>query len=277
MVFFYTWNNQQRKWVDFGQTEQIQNSLNPDFKKSFAMAYSFEKMQKVRFVVQDVDVTEKEEIGYVETTIGNIMGARNQTQTVELKYDKAPNSKRGQIILRAESRHESNHSVILQVSGEGLANKGGGCVGMCSETLPVKYEIQREIGGVGTGHFSTCYISTEAYGTVNPSWQPHKMRLTKFSNGQASCRVKFRFMCGIKEIGHIITTANQLMETRSHDIKKGVNSSSGTGKIEFKEFQMVEVPSFVDYLRGGWQISLAVAIDFTASNGNPMDPRSLHA
>ena len=37
------------------------------------------------------------------------------------------------------------------------------------------------------------------------------------------------------------------------------------------------MPSFVDYLRGGWHISLAVAIDFTASNGSPDNPRSLHA
>jgi len=50
----------------------------------------------------------------------------------------------------------------------------------------------------------------------------------------------------------------------------------GVGSITFKDFQLIEVPSFIDYLRGGWQISLAVAIDFTASNGNPQDRQSLH-
>ena len=34
--------------------------------------------------------------------------------------------------------------------------------------------------------------------------------------------------------------------------------------------------SFVDYIRGGCDINLVVAIDFTASNGNPNDPKSLH-
>ena len=43
----------------------------------------------------------------------------------------------------------------------------------------------------------------------------------------------------------------------------------GKGTIEFTEFELIEVPSFVDYLKGGWRISLAVAIDFTASNGHP--------
>jgi hypothetical protein len=34
--------------------------------------------------------------------------------------------------------------------------------------------------------------------------------------------------------------------------------------------------SFLDYLRGGTQISLSIAIDFTASNNPPTDPKSLH-
>jgi hypothetical protein len=37
-----------------------------------------------------------------------------------------------------------------------------------------------------------------------------------------------------------------------------------------------EIPNFVDYLRSGWGISLAVAIDYTGSNGTPTDPSSLH-
>ena len=34
--------------------------------------------------------------------------------------------------------------------------------------------------------------------------------------------------------------------------------------------------TFVDYLKAGVQIGLSIAIDFTGSNGNPNDPRSLH-
>merc|ERR1719443_2241450 len=37
-----------------------------------------------------------------------------------------------------------------------------------------------------------------------------------------------------------------------------------------------ERPEFIDYLTGGCQISLAVAIDFTASNGDPRVPGTPH-
>ena len=42
-------------------------------------------------------------------------------------------------------------------------------------------------------------------------------------------------------------------------------------------FEVKEKPTFVDYLRSGWQVSLSVAIDYTASNGEPSQPGSLHA
>ena len=34
--------------------------------------------------------------------------------------------------------------------------------------------------------------------------------------------------------------------------------------------------SFLDYVFGGCEISLGLAIDFTLSNGDPNDPKSLH-
>ena len=37
-----------------------------------------------------------------------------------------------------------------------------------------------------------------------------------------------------------------------------------------------EKPSFLDFLRGGLNLNLHVAIDFTASNGDVNDARSLH-
>ena len=48
------------------------------------------------------------------------------------------------------------------------------------------------------------------------------------------------------------------------------------GTLYFNDFKVIENPNFVDYLRSGWQISLSVAIDFTASNGQLSDPSSLH-
>jgi len=50
----------------------------------------------------------------------------------------------------------------------------------------------------------------------------------------------------------------------------GPNGSGDAGKINFSQFKLVKRPSFVEILRSGLQLSLAVAIDFTASN-KPMN------
>ena len=147
----------------------MKDNLNPDFKTFFTVDYNFEKMQKLRFLVLDQDITEAEEIGYFETTMGNVMGSKNQSQIGELKYDKS-NSKRGQIVVRGEAVNESNHTVVFQIAANGIQNKTGGCLGMCGTVAPVCYEVMREIGGHGSGHFATQFTSAEAVGTNNPTW-----------------------------------------------------------------------------------------------------------
>ena len=48
------------------------------------------------------------------------------------------------------------------------------------------------------------------------------------------------------------------------------------GRLQVEFINLVEKPTFIDYLRSGWQINLHVAIDFTASNGESSMPNSLH-
>jgi hypothetical protein len=36
------------------------------------------------------------------------------------------------------------------------------------------------------------------------------------------------------------------------------------------------IKSFIDYVTGGCELNFMVAVDFTASNGNPLQPDSLH-
>ena len=68
------------QWSKIGTTEQIKNNLNPDFTKAFEMSYFFERNQEVRFLMIDGDGHgDYDTIGTVETTIGAIMGAKQQT------------------------------------------------------------------------------------------------------------------------------------------------------------------------------------------------------
>ena len=45
----------------------------------------------------------------------------------------------------------------------------------------------------------------------------------------------------------------------------------------FKDFKLIEKPTFTEILRSGWSLSLAIAIDYTASNGAIGAANSLHS
>jgi hypothetical protein len=55
-----------------------------------------------------------------------------------------------------------------------------------------------------------------------------------------------------------------------------VNNQHIIGKAILSDVLMGKRYSFLDYVFGGCDINLAIAIDFTLSNGNPNDPESLH-
>ena len=77
-----------RQWVRAGQTEQVKNSLNPDFKTAFTLAYFFEKIQSFKFVLIDGDGgSDYDAIGEVEVTMGKLMGARKQIWTGDLTHN----------------------------------------------------------------------------------------------------------------------------------------------------------------------------------------------
>ena len=54
-----------------------------------------------------------------------------------------------------------------------------------------------------------------------------------------------------------------------------MNAAGGATLIILNYRQFIR-PSFLDYMRAGWQISVVTAIDYTASNGNPSSSSSLH-
>ena len=78
-------NPTEMNWILTDKTEELKDGLNPDFQKSFIVTYYFEKHQPLRFSVYDVDGKDKlNHLGSVETTLGSIMGCRDQIFSAKL-------------------------------------------------------------------------------------------------------------------------------------------------------------------------------------------------
>lgn len=67
-----------------------------------------------------------------------------------------------------------------------------------------------------------------------------------------------------------------LMLNYSGKIVKIIKEGFTLGELKIKECKKVTQHTFLNYVYGGAEISLIIAIDFTNSNKDPTDEKSLH-
>jgi hypothetical protein len=76
-------------------------------------------------------------------------------------------------------------------------------------------------------------------------------------------------------IGACNTTLSDLMDHKDNFDINLQKDGKPRGVIQISS-KVAKVHSFLDYISAGCEINLMVAIDFTGSNGDPVDPKSLH-
>ncbi|XP_041130094.1 copine-9-like [Polyodon spathula] len=224
VVVLYVQGIGSKEWREFGRTEVIDNTLNPDFVRKFVLDFFFEEKQNLRFDVYNVDSRSsniskhKDFLGQTFCTLGEIIGSK--AGRLENNLSGIPGKKCGIIIFSAEEL--SNCRTLLFL--------------FYSRTVKVDcYDWDRDGSHDFIGEFTTSY--------------------RELSRGQNQFNVY-----------------EVLNPKKKGKKKKYINS----GTVTLLSFKVESEYTFVDYIRGGTQLNFTVAIDFTASNGNPSQPTSLH-
>ncbi|XP_052329175.1 copine-5 isoform X3 [Oncorhynchus keta] len=80
LCVLYTQGVETKQWREFGRTEVIDNTLNPDFVRKYILDYFFEEKQNLRFDLYDVDskspdLSKHDFLGQVFCTLGEIVGS----------------------------------------------------------------------------------------------------------------------------------------------------------------------------------------------------------
>jgi hypothetical protein len=82
---------------------------------------------------------------------------------------------------------------------------------------------------------------------------------------------------GDKTYGSFVSQIDFLIDNNQKEFPLYNNKGKDTGMVlKFKELLKKEQPSFAEYLKSGWFINMSLAIDYTASNGDVKNPKSLH-
>lgn len=266
----------QDKFFEIGRTEKINDNLNPKWVKKFIIDFNFESVQKIRFEVWDVDPEGNDYLGEYETTVADIVSYSGREFRGKLKHTSARNA--GSVVLVTEELSTCKQSIEFAFRGRHLEK----LMWFIRNDPFLVFSRSNE-----DGSFSVVLKTEVDHSTQNPRWRPIKTSARTLCNGDYDRNIKIecfdkRSNGDDKLIGACYTSLRNLSKGPGDDTKymirhpKKQNSKENSGIIELINIIITEEVSFLDYIRGGTQMHFAVAIDFTASNGAPSDPRSLH-
>ncbi|PVD25046.1 hypothetical protein C0Q70_15543 [Pomacea canaliculata] len=268
MVVMSVLDSAVRGWREFGRTEVIWNNLNPDFVKKFIIHFYFEQAQKLKFEVYDVDATtadlsKHDFLGRAEFTLGEIVSSNKLAKKLI-----GPKKDSGTIIVSAEEMNSCKEQATMQFCAHNLDKKD-----FFGKSDPfLTFSRCNE-----DGSYTVVHRTEVIKKTLNPTWKPFSVPVRSLCNGDYERH---------DYIGEFTTTLRMLSKGQGEcnkyeciNAKKKAKKGSkyrNSGVIDLMSCRIETIYTFLDYIRGGTRIHCTFAVDFTASNGDPKSPTSLH-
>ncbi|XP_051519947.1 copine-4 [Myxocyprinus asiaticus] len=272
------------QWFEVDRTEVIRSSISPVFSKVFTVDYYFEEVQRLRFELHDISsnhngLKEADFLGAMECTLGQIISQRKLSKALLKQGNTAGKSS---ITVTAEELSGNDDYVELAFSAKKLDDKD-----FFSKSDPF-LEIFR-VNDDGTA--SLVHRTETIMNNLNPVWKSFKVSLNTLCSGdqerELRCTVWDWDSNGKHDfIGEFQTTFKEMKSAMDgkliqwecinpkYQVKK--KNYRNSGMVILTLCKIIKMHSFLDYIMGGCQIQFTVAIDFTASNGDPRNSCSLH-
>uniref|UniRef100_A0A0D9WFU7 C2 domain-containing protein n=1 Tax=Leersia perrieri TaxID=77586 RepID=A0A0D9WFU7_9ORYZ len=272
MLVVYT--RKDNRLEEIGRTEVILNSLEPSWITKATINYQFEIIQPLVFRIYDVDtryhntpvktlnLAQQDFLGEACCNLSEIVTKFNHSLTLNLRSN-CGHALHGTVTVHAEESNSSRMAVEMIFHCLNLDNKD-----VFSKSDPF-LRISRLVETAGPIPICKTEVIND---NLNPVWRPDNPLLVECFDFDSS---------GDHElIGAFQTTINQLENI--YKSKSGANFFSHKGQKKLKgqlfvdKFQEKVQHTFLDYISSGFELNFMVAVDFTASNGDPRSPQSLH-
>ncbi|WCJ43238.1 Calcium-dependent phospholipid-binding Copine family protein [Euphorbia peplus] len=278
---------------EVGRTEVILNNLNPSWIQKIMIAYHFEIVQPLVFHIYDVDteyhnlpvksvkLKDQQFLGEANCVLSQIVTKQNRSLTLNLDNRNGNGLLRnlGTLTINAEETVASRSAVELTFRCSKLENKD-----LFSLSDPF-LRISRLVENGG----SIPICKTEVVNNnLNPIWKTVHLSMQQFVSKDSPLVIEcFDFNSSgdhvlIGKLQKSVAGLETLYRERS-GANFSIPSNRGRGHEKVLKGQLFvdhylekEQYSFLDYISSGFELNFMVAVDFTASNGNPRSSDSLH-
>ncbi|XP_066547214.1 copine-4 [Amia ocellicauda] len=272
------------QWLEVDRTEVIRSCINPIFSKVFTVDFYFEEVQRLRYEVYDISsnhngLKDADFLGAMECTLGQIVSQRKLSKSLLKQGNTAGKSS---ITVIAEELSGNDDYVELSFSARKLDDKD-----FFSKSDPFL-----EIFRINDDATQQLVHRTETVmNNLNPVWKTFKVSLNSLCSGDHERKLKSivwdwdsngkhdfigEFHTTFKEMRGAMDGRQVQWECINPKYKVKKKNYKNSGIVILNQCKIHKMHSFLDYIMGGCQIQFTVAIDFTASNGDPRNSCSLH-
>ena len=265
-----------------GHTEVAMDNYHPSWGHHFVVDYNFETIQEylveVRHKAANTPVNTAgthKFLGSFIFTNGSLMMSPGQKLVARL----SDGMKKGIVLVRGESVKDTRDVFSCHIMATKLSRMNG--MGIFGKSDPYMQISRAYDDGTYVVVHKTAHILKE----LNPKWPNSKIEFQKLCNGNMDAKLLVEMLDYQPDgkhvhIGAFTTTVNEILQGKTfeliHKSKKKGMFYSNSGKVRFADAQIEKHASLSDFIMGGLEMVLNVAIDFTASNGEPHLPKSLH-
>uniref|UniRef100_A0A803XT79 Copine 4 n=1 Tax=Meleagris gallopavo TaxID=9103 RepID=A0A803XT79_MELGA len=257
------------------RTEVIRTCINPVFSKLFTVDFYFEEVQRLRFEVHDISsnhngLKEADFLGGMECTLGQIVSQRKLSKSL-LKHGNTAG--KSSITVIAEELSGNDDYVELSFSARKLDDKD-----FFSKSDPFL-----EIFRMNDDATQQLVHRTEVVmNNLNPAWKTFKVSVNSLCSGDQDRRLKCivwdwdsngkhdfigEFSSTFKEMRGAMEGRQVQWECINPKYKAKKKSYKNSGIVILNQCKHHGTLTFLVF---------QVAIDFTASNGDPRNSCSLH-
>uniref|UniRef100_A0A7N0T033 Uncharacterized protein n=1 Tax=Kalanchoe fedtschenkoi TaxID=63787 RepID=A0A7N0T033_KALFE len=281
---------------ELGRTE-IQNSVNPVWNTKHAIIYHFEVLQTLLFRVFDVGnlfqnldvknikLDELQCIGEGTCLLSEIIAKPNRMLTVDLickEENSIPNQSHnsGKLSVRADEPISVKTLTELTLRCSDLEYTD-----LFSRSEPFLVISNSAVDGKPVPICKTEIMKND----LKPTWKPIYLNVQQAGSKDTPLIIEcFNFNSNGKHdlVGKVQKSLADLEKLHSSGLGENLTLPTPVGqhyqnkildtKLFVDKFIESTESTFLDYLAAGFEFNLMVAIDFTASNGNPRLPDSLH-